>query len=436
MKLGCEKLCVNGIQCRDAWDRIAAAAVLAAVSGCGATTSTGTERPLGGPRATPTTSADAQSPGAPNTDGAVAGAPWTTQTIDDRNHDLTEIAATIDTAGALHVAYVDATDGKLMYATNAGAISWRIEAIDYASGFEGIRAAVAVDGTGLVHLGGWKGRPYYASGHAGAFGVENITPDSLGATEPYLALVVGALGEVTLLFRYSETLLTALRSGPGSFKVVSTNLLEGQGVSAALRAEGNLEIAYLDYLMSDLTVAPPGGSYKIMHATPDPSGWAAREVDGLPEGITATGASSYVSLALEQNGVAHVAYFLPVEYGKFVPGSSIKHEPAVSELRHARGQGSDWAIETVDGQGNLGGDVSVALDSNGAVHVSYHELGSQELRYSTNRSGAWSTENVTNGSTGPYSPLALDSNDNVNIVYYDEVRKELRLARRVAPALP
>ena len=62
--------------------------------------------------------------------------------------------------------------------------------------------------------------------------------------------------------------------------------------------------------------------------------------------------------------------------------------------------------------------VSMAIDSNGYLHISYYDETNKNLMYATNEGGSWSTKTVdSRDDVGVASSIAVDSNDNVHIVY-------------------
>ncbi|MDG1548520.1 MAG: putative Ig domain-containing protein, partial [Candidatus Poseidoniaceae archaeon] len=62
--------------------------------------------------------------------------------------------------------------------------------------------------------------------------------------------------------------------------------------------------------------------------------------------------------------------------------------------------------------------VSMAIDSNGYLHISYYDETNNNLMYATNEGGTWVTTTVDSRTiVGTHSSIAIDSNDDVHIVY-------------------
>jgi hypothetical protein len=79
-----------------------------------------------------------------------------------------------------------------------------------------------------------------------------------------------------------------------------------------------------------------------------------------------------------------------------------------------------WQMTTVDSQGDLGGDGSIAVDAKGNVHISYLDNTNLDLKYATNVSGSWVTTTVdSQGNVGWNTALVADANGNVHISYSD-----------------
>ena len=95
----------------------------------------------------------------------------------------------------------------------------------------------------------------------------------------------------------------------------------------------------------------------------------------------------------------------------------------------------------------------IAIDSNDAVHISYHDYSNRDLKYATCSSGCttasnWDKVSVdTTGDVGQSNSIAIDSNDAVHISYYDDTHDDLKyiglgsssnllFGYSISPALP
>ncbi|WP_144060459.1 hypothetical protein [Archaeoglobus sulfaticallidus] len=131
----------------------------------------------------------------------------------------------------------------------------------------------------------------------------------------------------------------------------------------------------------------------------------------------------YTSIALDSNDNPHISY---VYYPSVL-------NPTNSELKYAwKDSNGKWHIETVDRAKDFR-DTSIALDSNGNPHISYHNFSWTfvgavgELKYTYPRTDYlgdyfWHIETVESGFdrgivVGEYTSVALDSNDNPHISY-------------------
>jgi hypothetical protein len=80
-----------------------------------------------------------------------------------------------------------------------------------------------------------------------------------------------------------------------------------------------------------------------------------------------------------------------------------------------------WSIETVDSAGDVGLDISIALDSNGYPHISYCDLTNKNLKYARWNGHTWKIETVDSADyvVKYTSSIALDSDDHPHISYLD-----------------
>ena len=134
----------------------------------------------------------------------------------------------------------------------------------------------------------------------------------------------------------------------------------------------------------------------------------------------AAGDGRYCSLALDSQGNLHLSYV----------------SAAGTKVRYiTRAAGGAWSVPVDIGDSwsaaGKAGFTSIGVDSAGFAHISYYGS-SKALMYATNTGGSWSVETVPAdaGSTdyGMYSALKLDGNNNLYIAYYDVSQARLKLA--------
>ena len=97
---------------------------------------------------------------------------------------------------------------------------------------------------------------------------------------------------------------------------------------------------------------------------------------------------------------------------------------------------SSWTKSTIDSVGNVGSRTSIAIASNDAVHISYHDLTNGDLKYATDQTGSWANTTVDSvGTVGQYTSIAIASNDVVHISYYDASTKDLKYASNMQSSI-
>jgi hypothetical protein len=93
-----------------------------------------------------------------------------------------------------------------------------------------------------------------------------------------------------------------------------------------------------------------------------------------------------------------------------------------SSLRYATNRSGAWEVAVIEGGGS-GAFNDIAVDSSGAVHISYlNTYGTDTVRYATNRTGPWETINLDSvghaSSFNMTTSIAVDSDDIVHMTYY------------------
>jgi len=174
--------------------------------------------------------------------------------------------------------------------------------------------------------------------------------------------------------------------------------------SLALDGDGYAHISYYH-----------GTLHELRYAYLDSTGWHIETVDS--EGYAGT----HTSLALDSSGYGHISYFYC--------GTTYYPECDTMDLRYAHQDATGWYTETVDAAGEVGTYTSLALDSSGYAHISYHDEGQSDLKYAYQDAGGWHIETVdSEGEVGDYTSLALGKNGCVHISYFDVANHDLKYA--------
>ena len=101
-------------------------------------------------------------------------------------------------------------------------------------------------------------------------------------------------------------------------------------------------------------------------------------------------------------------------------------------IKYATDISGSWTTTSVDTSTNSVEAVSLVIDSNDGVHISFVNFSTPNLYYATNALGSWSTTSVdTNDYVGQYSSIGVDSKNNVHISYYDDQNGVLNYATKI-----
>ena len=160
---------------------------------------------------------------------------------------------------------------------------------------------------------------------------------------------------------------------------------------------------------------PSGGlhtafcSYQgLVYATKTNEDWQLEIVDPSEE------AGIFVDLALDKQGVPHLAYF----------------DFNTATLRYANRENGQWKIQVVDAEGDVGRHTSLALDPDGSPHISYYDRTNRNLKYAFWQDSVWSIQTIDKkGDVGTYNSIALDPiSGNPWISYFDATNEDLKIA--------
>jgi len=110
----------------------------------------------------------------------------------------------------------------------------------------------------------------------------------------------------------------------------------------------------------------------------------------------------FTSLALDSNGYPHISY----------------HNSTT--MKYAAWNGSEWHNQTVDRVGNVGEYTSLALNISGYPCISYRDATNSILKYTAWNGSFWNTETVDNAwGAGWYTSLSFNSSDYPCVSYHN-----------------
>jgi len=282
----------------------------------------------------------------------------------------------IDSNDAVHISYLDISNYDLKYATCSSgcttASNWNDVSID-TTGLVGYWNSIAIDSNDEVHIS------YY----------DNTNDD---------------LKYVTC----SSGCTTASNWNDVSIDTTGT---VGFYTSIAIDSNDAVHISYHD-----------NTNYDLKYATCSSGCTTASNWNDVS--VVTTGAVGYYnSIAIDSNDAVHISYFDETN-------DDLKYATCSSGCTTA----SNWNDVSVDTTGDVGRHASIAIDSDDAVHISYYDTTNDNLKYATCSSGCttasnWNDVTVdTTGVVGYYTSIAIDSNDAVHISYHDNTNEDLKYA--------
>lgn len=130
--------------------------------------------------------------------------------------------------------------------------------------------------------------------------------------------------------------------------------------------------------------------------------------------IDNVGPISYVSLDIDSADVVQIGYYDSIRNG---------------DLKVACGKvGFPWNIQVVDSTGDVGGDVSLAVDALGNPHLAYYDWTQYTLKYAHLAGTSWVVTTVADTGLVGFAALALDSRNAPLVAYYDDNADNLKWA--------
>ena len=109
------------------------------------------------------------------------------------------------------------------------------------------------------------------------------------------------------------------------------------------------------------------------------------------------------SMAMDGDGNLHVAYYC---------------DNGCSDLRLSSRIDGVWQNETVDSTGNTGNSPDIAIDSQGTIHIVHQYLNDKKIYLHSGTPGSWTAQTGLTGGHSWWPTVAVDSNDAVHISYH------------------
>jgi len=272
-------------------------------------------------------------------------------------------------------------DTVLSYATNDSGV-WGTEVIDYGSGsFWGVGrfSSLAVDSNNNMHISYQSGYSdeaesrwlrYITNGN-GTWEIQGEEGCSLGSESGmYSSIALDNDGQVHISHPGCDTENYCVRhvtdeSGWHGECVPNTQD-RSLGTSIAVDDANTIGVAFYRLHQE----AKSDFWFSINIAMKANGEWTTTEIEPI-----ATYLGNVVSdrfLALDDASHAHIAY----------TGLDDEDNPV---LKYATNASGEWITEVVDPSPNSGIGASIAVDSDGYVHISYYDNGNSSLKYATNR---------------------------------------------------
>lgn len=345
---------------------------------------------------------------------AYSGDPWVMRTIVALGDVGKGASIAMDASGKLHVSYFNNTTSTLNYANNSSG-SWDVQVIGGAGGR--YYTSLALDSSGKAHIAYINSTGVrYATNSSGSWDNTRLV-DSAG--DLYAAIAVDSSGKAHVAYydkNNNDLKYATNASGPWDSETVdSITGTVGYYVSIAVNStNGKVHISYYDETNHDLKYAT--GSW---------NSWTTSTIDA------STGyyfAGRGTSILVDSQDKAHVAYRA---YNSTYP---------YCWVRYATNASGSWAVTNTTSYTDPGywdtadtgaRATSIAMDSDGMIHIAYHDYGDGSLKYVTNAFGQWAAYTVAISGTevGKYASLKLSPADKAYIAHYDGgTRQNLRVS--------
>jgi uncharacterized repeat protein (TIGR01451 family) len=297
---------------------------------------------------------------------------WVTETVDVGDFTGYGSAIAVDPVGGVHILYWHELSDQLRYATDASG-AWVIKAVDW----QGANLQLVIDGLGIPNIAYVRSGPWTVRGPV-VYGTKDVPPlqDTLRLAK------AGTPGPVLVGAQVTYELTVTSHYPEGATSVVLTDVLpSGVHLVSAVATQGSCD----------------GAQGEVVCTLGDLAWGECVTVSLLVE-------------PLQEGWIENTAVVTSVE------------EDVVPLNNHATARTlvTAWVLEPI-GEGLF---PYVDVDSENHAHIAQaywgETLGEDEMRYVTNASGSWVTQQIPVSDTAwvQYGPIAVDSSDRVHVSYY------------------
>lgn len=213
--------------------------------------------------------------------------------------------------------------------------------------------------------------------------------------------------------------LNYITNAPGGWveTFLANSIISNSGNFISLTVDKNDKV-HISFMYQIPDPIPP---YTVLlyEASNSSGSWNTRVASSWS--VTSTFRNNWTAIKTDSLGVVYIGYLSPyiISFGTV----------SDSDLMYATDESGPFQRTIVDSTNNVGSDLSLAIDSNRHMHISYYDAGNNALKYATNESGSWVTSAVDNSSqVGLNTSIGVDSNNKIHISYYDSTNKDLKYA--------
>ncbi len=316
-------------------------------------------------------------------------------------------ALAMDSEGALHVAYyaesINETGHGLKYATNKSG-RWESEAL-YPSDYVD-HVSIAVDASGHVHICWYD---YYNTVYPGALVYANNVSgqwslEILDATRVYDAdIAVSPDGVVHIVYNDGGCDCYYVTNEGGTWSYERQNETRSSNFSAiTLDQNGDVHIVHSACLYSYLwqrTFCALSYRHRVNDA------WTQEDIP-LIEYLT----KGSLDLRIDHDGFAHIVH----------KGYTMEYDEYPAYITNETGQ---WVEKRFECYPYAGGNNSLSLDRDGAVHWVSDASPGKYILYQTNENGYWESSviELMRMSSGIGLQMMVDPENHVNLVSWDSL---------------